>query len=104
MGSGPEVPESICNQIIGMRLYGAPFPAIEAQLQVKANTAQKFFYKWSERGSCENAPRPSGPKKLNESYIAHIHHRIRHDRDQCRQLLSEIIQDLNFPCAEHTLK
>jgi hypothetical protein len=38
------VPESICNQIISMRLYKAPFAAIEAHLEVKANTANKIYY------------------------------------------------------------
>jgi hypothetical protein len=46
MVRGTDVPESIRNQIVGMRIYGAPFLAIEAQLEVKANTAKKIFYNW----------------------------------------------------------
>lgn len=104
MGSGSEISESIRNQIVGMRLYGAPFPTIEAELQVKANTAQKIFYKWQERGTCENAPRCGGPKKLNERDLGHIRRHLRHDREQRRQPLGEIILDLNLPCSERTLE
>jgi transposase len=81
MVRGTDIPESIRNQIVGMRLYGAPFPAIEAQLEVRANIAKKIFYNWQERGTCENAPRPGQPKKLNERDLAHIRRHLQHDRD-----------------------
>ena len=45
MTRGEEVPDSIRNQIVGMRLANALFPQIAATLNVKQNTAQKIYYR-----------------------------------------------------------
>lgn len=100
MACGVEVPESIRNQIVGMRLWGAPFPAIAAQLPVKANTAKKIYYRWEETGDRTSASKSGAPKKLNERDLTHIKRHLRHDRNQRRQPLGEIIINLNLPVSE----
>ena len=100
MARGIEVPESTRNQIVGMRLWGAPFPAIAARLSVPANTAKKIYHRWEETGDCASALKSGRPKKLNERDLTHIRYHIQHDSDQRRQPLGEIIIDLNLPVSE----
>src|SRR5579862_5676458 len=104
MPRGPEVPESIRNQIVGMRRMGGQFTSIGTLLDVKANTAQKIFQRWEETGDCSSAPRSDAPKKLTETDLRHIKRHIQHDRDTRRQLLQEIINDLNLEVSTFTLK
>jgi transposase len=101
---GTDVSESIHNQIGGMRLYGVPFPIIEAQLEVKVNTAKKIFHHWQESGTYKNAPRTGQPKKINEHDLIHICHHLQHDQDKCHWLLGGIILDFNLPICERTLE
>src|SRR5271170_6251461 len=99
-----EIPESIQNQIIGMRRMEGTFIYIDGMLGVKPNTAQKIYKRWEETGDCASAPRSGALKKLTESNLRHIKRHIRHDRKTKRQPLGEIILNLNLPISEQTLK
>ena len=96
MARGKDVPESIRDQIVGMRLVGTKFSQISAILDVNLNTAQKIYYHWEETGDCTDVPRSGAPQKLTERTLTQIKRHIRHDREQRRQPLEEIIIDLNL--------
>ena len=104
MPRGPEVPEAIRNQIVGMRRVNATFPQIASILNIPQNTVQKIYYRWQETSDCSNAPRSGAPKKLTQRDLTHIERHVRHDREQRRQPLGEIILDLNLPVSTYTLK
>lgn len=104
MTRGKEIPESIRNQIIGMRRMGGTFTFIGETLGVKPDTAQRIYKRWEETGDCASAPRSGAPKKLTDIDLRHLKRHIRHDRETRRQPLGEIILDLNLPISEITLK
>src|SRR5436190_23048639 len=87
-----------------MRLANAPFPQIAATLNVKQNPARKIYYRWLETGDCSSASRSGALKKLTERDITHIGRHTRHDSEQRRQPLGEIIFDLNLAVFKSTLK
>ena len=104
MTHGGEIPESLRNQVIGMRLANAKFPQIAATLNINLNTVKTIYYRYEETGDCASAPRSGAPKKLTQRDLVHIERHVRHDREQRRQPLGEIILDLNLPVSESTLK
>jgi ABC-type phosphate/phosphonate transport system ATPase subunit len=55
-------------------------------------------------GDCTSTPKSGTPKKLNERDLRHIKRHLKHDRDQRRQQLGEIILDFNLPASEQTLE
>jgi transposase len=103
MARGKEIPESIRNQIVGMRKVGTTYTEIAHQLNINKNTAKDIYDRYQERGTCENAPRPGRPTKLDERDIRAITRHIRRDRETRRQALPEIITDLNLPVCPKTL-
>ena len=103
MPRGPEVSEAIRNQVVGMRRVNATFPQIASILNIDPDTAKKIYYRWEETGDCASAPRSGAPKKLTQRDLIHIEHHVRHDREQRRQQLGEIIFDLNLPVSVWTL-
>ena len=104
MSRGGEIPESLRNQVVGMRLVNAKFPQIAATLNINLNTVKKIYYRYEETGDCASAPRSGAPKKLTQRDLVHIERHVRHDREQRRQPLREIILDLNLPVSESTLR
>src|SRR5947207_9431861 len=104
MSRGGEVPESLRNQAVDMRLVNAKFPQIAATLNINLNIVKKIYYRYEETGDCAFAPRSSAPKKLTQHDLIHIERHVRHDREQRRQSLREIILDLNLPVFESTLR
>ena len=104
MARGKDIPETIRNQIVGMRKAGKTFMAIGVEYNMNENTARQIYNRWTERGDCENAPRPGAPKLLTDGDIRQIKHHIHHDREACRQSLEDIIFDLNLPVSDRTLK
>src|SRR5579859_7913918 len=103
MPRGDEIPEAICNQIVGMRRMGSKFTTIGALLDVDANTAGKIYRRWEETGDCASAPRSGAPKKLTDTDLRHIRRHIQHDREARRQPLNDIINDLQLQVSKFTL-
>jgi transposase len=103
MARGEEIPESIRNQMIGMRKAGSTFVAIGAEYNVSEDTVRKIYNRWVETGDCENAPRSGRPKILTKHDIRHIKAHVTTDRETRREPLGEIIQHCNLPISTKTL-
>ena len=104
MPRGPDIPDNLRYQIVGMRRVGATYSLIESLTNVKLHTAKKIFNRWEIEGSCQNRIRGRPQKKLSTRDINHVSRHIKHDRHQRRQPLSEIINTLQLDVCTKTLK